>query len=307
MLVFGTEMHIVTFIFVSLEMIMFLFQLVFYLIRPEEQSRLWYLILLTLLQIYNIASGLLPDKSISIPIHIQNIIAYGSGFCMASFFPFYFYKAFNLEKLKFHATYGVILFLILPYIFFFVISYSINKDLIWARKYGLIIPFFYSLTLIWAITKIILPKYKENRNSPNIPEVIGVYLAVVPWTSLPVVAYFDAAQPIEASLTNGGFLVITVLYITQTIRTYRSEYRELKNHNITKSQRIEEAANYFKLTKREKEIVQLITEGKKFSEIAKSLFISERTVSTHADNIYKKVGVSNKLELLRKIYLTLPD
>jgi DNA-binding CsgD family transcriptional regulator len=307
MLVFGTEMHLVTFIFVALETIMLIFQLVFFLLRPDDKSRLWYLILLTLLQIYNIVSGLLPDPTIPIPIYFQNILAYGSGFCMASFFPYYFYKAFDLYKLKFHALYGVFLFLILPYIIFFVIAYSINKDLLWARHFGLIIPFFYSLTLIWAITKAIFPKYKYGKRVRSLPEIIAVYLAVSPWTSLAVVSYFDAPQPVEVSLTNGGFLVITVLYITQTIRTYRSDFRQLQSHSITKIQRIEEAAGRFKLTRRETEVVHLISDGKKFKEIAQTLFISERTVTTHAEKIYRKVGVNNKLELLRKVNLTLHD
>lgn len=304
MLVFGTEMHIVTFVFCCLETIMFFFQIVFYLIRPEDKYRFWYLTLLTLLLFYNITSGLLPDSKIPIPVYIQNIIAYGSGFCTAAFFPYYFYKAFHLGRLRFHATYGIWLFLIAPYIIFFVIAYSINKDLGWSIRFGLIIPFFYSLTLIWAITRAIF----ANKESPrSIPEIIGVYLAVAPWTVLTVVIYLNLGQPVEASLTNGGFLVITALYIARTIRSYRSEYKKLQDYKITKSQRIEEAATQYKLTKREQQVVQLISEGKRFSEIAKCLYISERTVSTHTDKIYKKVGVKSKLELLRKLNLTLSD
>jgi len=304
MTVFGTEMNLVTFVFVALETLMWFVQLVFYLIRPDDKSRLWYLILLSLLQVYNITSGLLPDPQYPIPIYVQNIIAYGSGFCMASFFPFYFYKAFDLKSLKFHAKWGVLIFLIAPYVIFFVFVYSITKDLKVVREYGLFIPFFYSLTLIWAITKAILPKYKSHR---SVPEIVGVYFAVVPWTSLALVSYLDAGQVVEASVTNGGFLVISMLYIATTIKMHRSEYRDQVNHNIPKSQRIDEAALLYKLTKREKEVIGLIAEGKKSAEIAQILYISDRTVSTHVENIYKKVGASGKFELLKKLNLTLPD
>lgn len=307
MLVFGTEMHIVTFIFVALETVMFFFQLVFYLTRPEDKARLWYLILLTLLQFYNIASGLLPDPNIPIPIYIQNIIAYGSGFIMASFFPYYFYKVFDLTRLKFHATYGILLFLILPYIIFFVITYSVNQDLKWARQYGLIIPFFYSLTLIWAITRAIIPAFRENNNRRSITKIIGLYLAVAPWTALAVVVYIDAGQPVEASLTNGGFLVITILYIAETVKKYRSEYKELQSHMAAKSQRLEEAGRRYNLTSREKEVMTLIAEGRTYPEIANILFISVRTVTTHKERIFKKLQVGNRIELLKKIQLTLPD
>lgn len=304
MLVFGTEMHVVTFIFVALESIMWLVQFALYRIRPDDKSRLWYLILLSLLQVYNIASGLLPDPNIPLPIFIQNMIAYGSGFCMASFFPYYFYKAFDLKSLRFHAIYGVILFLLVPYFLFFVIVYALTRDLTLVRSYGLLIPFVYSITLIWAITRVIFPKYKTDR---TVPEIIGVYFAVIPWTSLALVSYLDAGQVVEASLTNGGFLVITLLYISHSIRKYRQEYQQRQNLLVPKSQRIEEAANQYKLTPRERQVIELIAEGKKNAEIGKVLFISDRTVSTHLDKIYRKVGASSRMELLHLLNLTVPD
>lgn len=46
MLVFGTEMHVVTFVFVLLELIMFGYQVIHYLSRPQDKTRLWYMILL---------------------------------------------------------------------------------------------------------------------------------------------------------------------------------------------------------------------------------------------------------------------
>ena len=96
MLVFATEMHIVTFVFALLEIIMFFYQLIYYLSRPQDESRKWYLILLFLLIIYNITGGLFPNPKLDIPIITQNIIAYGSGFFAAAYFPYNFYKGFNL-------------------------------------------------------------------------------------------------------------------------------------------------------------------------------------------------------------------
>jgi hypothetical protein len=61
---------------------------------------------------------------------------------MASFFPFYFYKAFDLKSLRWHALYGVPLFLMLPYVIFFVVVYAINGELNVDIKYGMIAPSF---------------------------------------------------------------------------------------------------------------------------------------------------------------------
>jgi len=51
------------------------------------------------------------------------------------------------------------------------------------------------------------------------------------------------------------------------------------------------------LTKREKEIVSLICLGYRNKEIAQKLDISEQTVKSHCNRIYKKVGVTDRLQL----------
>jgi LuxR family transcriptional regulator of csgAB operon len=50
------------------------------------------------------------------------------------------------------------------------------------------------------------------------------------------------------------------------------------------------------LTKRESEILGTITEGATNEEIAAKFFISTHTVKSHLYNIFKKVGVSNRMQ-----------
>lgn len=54
------------------------------------------------------------------------------------------------------------------------------------------------------------------------------------------------------------------------------------------------------LTEREQEIVELVLRGHTFKAIAETLIISENTVKTHAKNIYKKLGINTKYELIRR-------
>ncbi len=56
------------------------------------------------------------------------------------------------------------------------------------------------------------------------------------------------------------------------------------------------------LSKQERAIKKLILEGKSNKEIANELFISLSTVKTHITNIYSKLKVSNRQELLQKTY-----
>jgi len=55
------------------------------------------------------------------------------------------------------------------------------------------------------------------------------------------------------------------------------------------------------LSRQERNIQGLILQGKSNKEIANELFISLSTVKTHITNIYNKLQVSNRQELLRKI------
>jgi len=56
------------------------------------------------------------------------------------------------------------------------------------------------------------------------------------------------------------------------------------------------------LTNKEKEIVSLICQGYRNKEIAQKLNISEQTVKSHCNRIYKKVGVSDRLQLALYFY-----
>lgn len=54
------------------------------------------------------------------------------------------------------------------------------------------------------------------------------------------------------------------------------------------------------LTKREEEVLKALLTGETNTQIAKDLFISERTLYHHIENIYEKLGVENKVELYGK-------
>jgi DNA-binding CsgD family transcriptional regulator len=54
----------------------------------------------------------------------------------------------------------------------------------------------------------------------------------------------------------------------------------------------------YELTDREQEIIRLIIDGLGNREIKDKLFISSNTVKNHLYNIYQKMGVKNRYELI---------
>ena len=55
------------------------------------------------------------------------------------------------------------------------------------------------------------------------------------------------------------------------------------------------------LSEREKEILEALVQGKKLKEIASAFFISFETVKSHCRNIYEKLHVRSKTEMLIKL------
>ena len=56
------------------------------------------------------------------------------------------------------------------------------------------------------------------------------------------------------------------------------------------------------LSHREREIAELIAKGFIYKEIAEKLFLSPDTVRTHIRNIYEKLQVNSKMEMVNKVF-----
>jgi len=72
----------------------------------------------------------------------------------------------------------------------------------------------------------------------------------------------------------------------------------LKDHKQTESEPklSKEMEDLKRLTRREKEVLSLISQGMNNREIANSLFISEKTVKNHVSNIFKKIHVNDRTQ-----------
>ena len=162
MLVFGTQMHIITFIFVCIEIVIFFYLIIIRLARPDDRTVFLNITLIFLLLIYNITGGLLPDPKLPGSFFLQVSIAYATGFIAPCYFPYYVYKAFGLARLKYHAYKGVFLFLIIPY-FLFVAAFALSDNLKVAQNL-LVLPVLYSSWLIILLFRSIQDKYNNNFN-----------------------------------------------------------------------------------------------------------------------------------------------
>jgi DNA-binding CsgD family transcriptional regulator/CDP-diglyceride synthetase len=285
------------------EVAMLFFQIIYFLERTNDKKRFLYLILLILMVLYNITSGLFPDENIPIPVMLQTIIAYLFAFGTSMYFVYYYYGAFNLTRLKFFVTFGSLIFLFAPFLFLFVLPFSITGNLELSRKLAVVIPFLYGIAFIGATTRAFIFKFREREYSDRLKFelVIAAYVTLLCWVALPVIVFFGDFQVLEHSITNSGFMIMTIVYIRSSIHQSRREYDILLERLHSLEQLVELNCGKYGLTTREAEIVRLIIKGHSYKIIASDLGISEKTVSKHVSNIFSKASVTNKVELINKL------
>lgn len=314
MLIPGTQMHLITFLFICIELIILFSFFILHFARPHDRISYLDIFLLILLIVYNISGGLFPDENLPGSYFWQNSFAYATGFMAPCYFPYYVYNAFGLKKMWFHAYRGVFVFLMFPYLLFMIV-FAITGNLNDAKNV-LILPVAYA---VWVI--ITLFSATKNEFTDN---TIVLFLSLIPWVCLPVIDYFNAGQAIEASITNTGFLLLLIQHIRQNVRQLKDEHqrliasesqllnwdeqleeevsrRTLQIEGLSREERFNENCKQYNLTPREKEIALFIYRGHTQKQIGELLFIAERTVAKHVQNIFEKAKVSNRMELSRKL------
>ena len=97
-----------------------------------------------------------------------------------------------------------------------------------------------------------------------------------------------------------GLAIICLLALNIIfLKKNRAEYR-LKELQVSLDKKVFFAKNCeaYQLSARETEVLRLILEGHTYKSVAGSLFISEKTVDSHMQNIFAKVGVRNRIALI---------
>ncbi len=328
------EMHLATFLFAFCYIVFFLYQIICYkTVRPSDKNRLYYSILVCLLIQYDIFSAFLPDPKIDIPVPLQKIIEFAATILVSVYLPYYFYKAFELTRLKFFASWGAVIFLLLPSTIFFLIPYYITKDFQACRKAAVVISCLYEVAFAYFLTQAIREKSSRSMNSHYKTETIGICVGVVFWVISLLVSFFEkdlnaflepiihlknGSEVVAVLSTNFALLAMTILFIR-----HREEYQfrhalmllEEVNADLTsmvekrtrelemvcqdtRKHRIQNNCHKFCLTSGEIRIVMLLEKGGTYKEIGGELSISEYTVKKHIGNIFDKTGVSSRRALL---------
>ncbi len=108
--------------------------------------------------------------------------------------------------------------------------------------------------------------------------------------------YFDIF-PTELIFFPLYYFIISLIVIIYSGR-YFIAITQLENSTQLTEDLLRELSRKHGLTEREKEVIPLIVEGMSNKQIAGNLFISTKTVDNHIYNIYRKLEINSRFELL---------
>ncbi len=163
------------------------------------------------------------------------------------------------------------------------------------------------IMLIGSITYIVAACYKKADGTLTV--IMTIITAMITWN---FATYFWGEtsvywgnsdfirEPLDVTIVFWFIINIAMMiliYRFAFVPAYLEEQKETKIKTI--EERLDEIQQVFGLTQREKDLVALIYEGHSNAEIAAELFISESTVKTHIYNIFRKMGIKNRMSVMK--------
>jgi DNA-binding NarL/FixJ family response regulator len=144
----------------------------------------------------------------------------------------------------------------------------------------------------------------------NLPDISGIDLCKkihqeFPEIKILGISTFSERSYISRMIENGasGYLIksASAEEIAEAIETVLQNkmYLSISLEHLTKPLSITPSDNLPALTKREKEILHLISEGLTNNQIAEKLYISPLTVDSHRKNLLTKLNVNNTASLIK--------
>ncbi len=151
----------------------------------------------------------------------------------------------------------------------------------------------------------------------NMPEISGIELTPMllkkqPDARILALTMYDDFQYVEKMIKSGSHgyilkaanlqeLIRAITTVAKGEKFLGSEIQDVVFNKIGSLEELVSSPNDAKnlLTAREREILTLIAKEYSNPEIAKSLYISERTVETHRKNIFSKTGAKSVIGLIR--------
>jgi DNA-binding NarL/FixJ family response regulator len=147
----------------------------------------------------------------------------------------------------------------------------------------------------------------------NMPEMNGYQICSVikadeELCHIPVIfisALDEVFDKVKAFNVGGVDYITKPFQVEEVIARVENALRlqqQIKQSQLRWQRETEEKINAYQLSERELEILKLYALNKQRGEIAQQLFISENTVKSHLKNVFTKLKINNRDQLIEKAY-----
>jgi len=298
---FGTSIHWTTFFYLLLDIIIVVIAS-FHAACQRRISLKRYIVLGLLFITYNITGGFLPIQHRLFPIFTQYLITYGVSISLCIYIAYYLYKEYDITILQAHFSIeNIIVLMLLCFTALFVIPFLVTNSIGIARMFFTIPILVIALYFCWAFKKH-LDKFPCTNHFTLRRNRLSLFCALS-IALLPVFTLVGDYQWLTFTVMNLSFYFITTMEIDRYLYFLENKTRMYEVFTFYKANRDKLESSkliYQSLTRREIEIALSILTKKSYKSIGNDFYITERTVSKHASNIFKKTGVKNKTEFLSR-------
>lgn len=186
---------------------------------------------------------------------------------------------------------------------------KVNNATVLVKTYGVLHPIYKVYVILYLVAMIGILVYsfirKANRNV-----YVSLYLSFLVATNIGI-WLVESVLKSRFEFLSVSYVITEILLIMfysivkkfiDTQNTPPEPKKTVEYFDSRDSQTVlEEFSQTDLLSKREREVLRLLLEGKKRKEIAEELFVTESTIKKHSASIYKKLEVENRKELLEKV------
>ena len=147
----------------------------------------------------------------------------------------------------------------------------------------------------------IIRKYRNSnmlKVAPITSNFVGILIGFAFWGAVRYLPDDTLSVILLCCLVGNLLILSTVIFWERglSVTAKQEEYVRLDT-TVTK----EQAYEIVGLTEKESEVANLLLEGLSLKEIAARLYVSENTAKTHRLNVYRKMEVSSREELIQKL------
>lgn len=139
-------------------------------------------------------------------------------------------------------------------------------------------------------------KITQSSNQQKSIQTLGwfYFAAYVFFFSSPLLTFLS--DPLKICILSAGVIALNLIPIVWLRRFFLKDYLQFSPGN--NQELWNEVARKFQISQREREIMELILQGKSNKDIEEMLFISYNTVKNHLYNLYQKLGVNSRGQMV---------